>query len=327
MMDCLQHEHKEQYFGHPLQENQDDPIESLGWVRICHPKLPDPDPHISVKEARFKYIDDKVAAEVIPLSSLEIINENMERPLNFHDRTLHKPPVRPALIQNKMLQMDDYCKVQQMKINEDKSKTAIFNTSITRDFHPRIANSNGKIYENVDEFTLLGVDIVSHQKLGINWEPYISNCVKKAYNKMWILKRLAEVGVTTEDLLMAFESRVCIQLEMNVALWSNAINKKLSEMIEKVQKSCLYIILGKKATSSYTSNLQLLKLDRLDVRRDQLFKNFTKKTIRHPVHRNMFIWKERTPGRTGSRVVVPSAKTMRYSRSAVPSLARLINNI
>ena len=52
---------------------------------------------------------------------------------------------------------------------------------------------------------------------------------------MWILKRLAEAGVTTKDLLMTFESLVRIQLEMNVALWSNAINKKLSEMIENVQ--------------------------------------------------------------------------------------------
>ena len=46
-------------------------------------------------------------------------------------------------------------------------------------------------------------------------------------------------------------------------------------MIEKVQKSCLYIILGKKATPNYTLNLKLLKLDRLDERRDIL------KTLRH----------------------------------------------
>ena len=93
-----------------------------------------------------------------------------------------------------------------MKINEAKSKTAIFNTSTTRDFHPRIVNTTGKIYENVDEFTLLGVDIVSHPKLGINWENYILKCIKKAYNKIWILKRLAEIGVSSKDLLMTYES-------------------------------------------------------------------------------------------------------------------------
>ena len=212
-----------------------------------------------------------------------------------------------------------------MKINEDKSKTAIFNTSTTRDCNPRLMNSNGNIYENVDEFTLLGVDIVSHPKLGINWETYISKCVKKAYNKMWILKRLAEMGISTRDLLMTYESRIRIQLEMNVPLWHFTVNKKLSKMIEKVQKSCLYIILGKRATPSYTSNLDLLKLDRLDIRRDQLCQNFVKKVIKHPEHKKMFTWKERSSTRAGPKVIIPTANTQRYGRSAVPSLARLIN--
>ena len=98
-------------------------------------------------------------------------------------------------------------------------------------------------------------------------------------------------------------------------------------MIEKVQQSCLYIILGKKATPNYTLNLKLLKLDRLDERRDQLCENFAKKVVKHPEHRKMFTWKEKSSTRAGPKVVIPPAKTKRYSRSAVPSLARLINNI
>ena len=148
----------------PVQKNENDPIESLGWVKICHPVLPDPDPHISDKEARFKYIDDKVAAEAIELSSLENMSTEIDRPLNYHDRTMHKLPPGPGLLQTKLIEIDSYCNVQQMKINEDKSKTSIFNTSTTRDFHPRIVNTTGKIYENVDEFSLLCVDIVSHPK-------------------------------------------------------------------------------------------------------------------------------------------------------------------
>ena len=327
MMECIQHEHKEQYFGHPVEENQVDPIETLGWVRICHPVLPDPDPSITKKEARFKYIDDKVAAEVIKLSTLEKITSNVERPLNYHDRTLNKLPDTPGLLQNKLTQMDSYCKVQQMKINNEKSKTAIFNTSTTRDFHPRITDSNGKIYENVDDFVLLGVDIVPHPKLGISWEKYIMKCIKKAYNKMWILKRLSEVGVTTKDLLMTYESRLRSQLEMNVPLWSSSISKKLSIQIEKVQKSCLYIILGKKATQHYNLNLQLLKLDRLDERRDKLCENYARKIIKHPQHRETFTWVKKTSTRTGPKVVVPYARTERYRRSAIPNLACLINKI
>ena len=255
------------------------------------------------------------------------MSTEIDRPLNYHDRTMHKLPPSPGLLQNKLIEIDSYCNIQQMKINEAKSKTAIFNTSTTRDFHPRIVNTTGKIYENVDEFTLLGVDIVSHPKLGINWENYILNCIKKAYNKIWILKRLAEIGVSSKDLLMTYESRIRIQVEMNVALYNNAITKKLSTMIEKVQKSCLYIILGKRATPSYTMNLELLNLDRLEVRREQLFENFTKKTIKHPEHRKMFTWRDKSTTRAGLKVVEPKSKTRRYGQSAIPSMARLINKL
>ena len=110
MMDCLEHEHKEKYFGLPVQENENDPIESLGWVKICHPVLPDPDPHISDKEARFKYIDDKVAAEAIELSSLHKMSTEIDRPLNYHDRTMHKLPPGPGLLQNKLIATVTYNK-------------------------------------------------------------------------------------------------------------------------------------------------------------------------------------------------------------------------
>ena len=140
-------------------------METLGWVKICHPVLPEPNPHITECEARFKYIDDKVAAEAVQLSSLEPITESMERPLNYHDRNLLKLPENPGLLNTRMVQIDAFCKVQQMKINQSKSKTAVFNVSKTRDFYPRIADSNGKIYDNVEDLTLLGVDIVSHLSL------------------------------------------------------------------------------------------------------------------------------------------------------------------
>ena len=44
MMDCVMHEHKEEYIGHHLKENESAPIQPLGWVKICHPVLPDQNP-------------------------------------------------------------------------------------------------------------------------------------------------------------------------------------------------------------------------------------------------------------------------------------------
>ena len=188
-------------------------------------------------------------------------------------------------------------------------------------------NDENELYDNVEEFTLLGVDFESHQKQGIKWDNYIHKCIKKAYNKMWILKRLAEKGVSSTDLLMTFISRIRSQLEQNVPLWHFTISKRLSNDIEKVQKACLFIILGRKATSSYGSNLALLNLNKLKERRDELCQNFAKKVVKHPVHRNMFTWKKGSKTRKGDKVIVPKYKTKRYGTSSIPSLARIINSM
>ena len=89
---------------------------------------------------------------------------------------------------------------------------------------------------------------------------------------------------------------------------------------------CIFIILGKRATPDYSANLALLKLERLDDRRDKLSKKFAKRMIKHPEHSKMFNWTGRTNSRSGAKVIVPHAKTERYARSTIPSLARIINN-
>ena len=53
-----------------------------------------------------------------------------------------------------------------MKINNDKTKTVIFNTSNKKDFTPRLTNLEGKTYKNVENFTLLGVDFLSDTRKG-----------------------------------------------------------------------------------------------------------------------------------------------------------------
>ena len=214
-----------------------------------------------------------------------------------------------------------------MKINSSKSNTAVFNAAISRDFYPRMHNAEGKLYDNVEEFTLLGVEFVSDKKLGIKWEKYVLKCIKKAYCNMWILKRLVEMGVPKDELVLTFHSRIRTHLEQNVPLWHFAISKKLSKLIEKVQKTCVFIILGKHATPDYKRNLTILGLEPLDERRIKLCKSFAKKTLKHPVHSKMFTCNGRKGSRSRQKVIIPYAKTKRYDSSSVPSLSRIINSL
>ena len=138
---------------------------------------------------------------------------------------------------------------------------------------------------------------------------------------MWILKRLVEMGVPKDEMVLTFHSRIRTHLEQNIPMWHFSISKKLSKLIEKVQKACAFIILGKHATPDYSRNLAILGLEPLDERRMQLCKSFAKKTLKHPVHSKMFTFSGRSGARSKQKVIVPYAKTKQYETSSGPSLS------
>ena len=166
---------------------------------------------------------------------------------------------------------------------------------------------------------------MTHSKYGLKWDTYIQKSIKLAYSKMWILNRLAEVGVSIDDLRIAYLRRVRVHLELNVPLFHFSISKALSQKIERVQKACLYIILGRHATSDYFCNLAMLNLEPLANRREVLSNKFARKTVKHPAHSQMFTFANRHNARSGRKVIEPTAKTARYRKSSIPSLAKLIN--
>ena len=126
---------------------------------------------------------------------------------------------------------------------------------------------------------------------------------------MWIVRRLSELGISTED-------------------WHFSITKKLSKCIKRVQKAAaVFVILGKLATLDYFCNLALLELEPLSDRREKLCRKFASKTIKHPFHSQMFSMVEGSTTRTKRSVIVPKAKTARYDKSTIPNLARIINSL
>ena len=141
---------------------------------------------------------------------------------------------------------------------------------------------------------------------------------------MCMLKRLAELGVSIEDLLSTYTLRIRVQVEQNAPLWMFYLTEQLSKDIEKVQKMASYIILGKHAHRDYLCNLAILDLEPLDQRRNKLAKNFANKILKHPVHKQIFkIIHSKT--KSGNRIEIPKCRTARFERSTVPSLAKLIN--
>ena len=130
-----------------------------------------------------------------------------------------------------------------------------------------------------------------------------------------------------DDLLLVFVSRVRVHLEAHIPLWAFSVSKKLRDNIERVQKICLFVILGPLATSDYLCNLAILDLEPLSFRRDKICKKFARKTFKHSTHRNMFSIIEGTNTRAKRKVRVPEARTARYRNSSIPQLAEIINEL
>ena len=103
----------------------------------------------------------------------------------------------------------------------------------------------------------------------------------------------------------------------------------MKRKIEKVQKTSLYIILGKHAHADYLCNLAILDMEPLEERRQKIALNFASKILKHPQHRNIFDYRNSNfyyyKTRSGKKVIVPKFRTARYAKSTIPSLAKLIN--
>ena len=220
-----------------------------------------------------------------------------------------------------ILTKKDYSK---FKINQDKTHTFIFNTALSKDVYPKVINTESDLYENKEEFKILGLNLSSDKRKGINMNTYIEKCIQKAYSKLWILRRLVEAGVSIENLVLTYNLRIRVHIEQNVPLWMFSFNNTMKTKIEKLQKISVFIILGKHAHTDYLCNLAILDMEPLDVRREKMALKFARKILKHLEHRQIFTFKNDMT-RTGKTVIVPKYVTSRYRDSTVPSLAKLIN--
>ena len=85
-----------------------------------------------------KFVDDLTMAETINVKDCVQPNPdpNPPRPLSYHDRTLHVLPRDQTPVQGELNKMVQYCVDNSMRINTDKTKAVLFNTSWKYDFMP-----------------------------------------------------------------------------------------------------------------------------------------------------------------------------------------------
>ena len=161
-----------------------------------------------------------------------------------------------------------------MKINKDKTKVMLFNTSKTRDFTPNL-KIDGTEIEVVEELKILGVKVTSDLK----WHEHIKYITKKGYTRIWILRRLKHNGASESELKDIYIKQIRSALEYACVVWHPGLTKVNTSDVERVQKTALAVILGKNYLN-YQNGLENLKLEKLSARREVLSKKFADKAFK-----------------------------------------------
>ena len=155
-------------------------------------------------------------------------------------------------------------------------------TRVNTDFATRL-NIEGTKLDRVDECKLLGVWLTSDLK----WERNTREMTRKAYSRMSMITKLKYVGVCQEDLFEVYIVFIRSLLEYCAVVWHSRLTKEQQNSLERVQKSCLRVILGEQY-DGYENALQVCGLETLYSRREDRCLAFAKSCLKHPVHKRLF---------------------------------------
>ena len=274
-----------------------------------------------------KFIDDFSVAESLNLKEKLVHKKDnsLSRPLEYHNRTEHVLPESESKVQGLLNAIVEYTTNHKMKINNEKSKVMLFNSSTKFDFNPKLSLVNGTNLSLVENYQLLGVIIQSNMKWDLNTN-YICG---KAYDRIWMIRRLKALGATCSELVDVYNKQVRCVLEMAAPVWTPALTKCQVTQIERVQKTVCAVILGS-SYCDYSSAMKTLNLSSLSDRRVELCTTFSKRCYKSKKYNTWFVERGNQSIKTRSKknTLLPVlTRTSRYEKSPLPYMTALLLNL
>ena len=147
--------------------------------------------------------------------------------------------------------------------------------------------------------------------------------------RVTMLTKLKYAGISAIELINIYTLYIRSVLEYCSVVWHSTLTEDQNQAIERVQKTCLKIILGQDY-QNYKQAMEYCGLKSLVERREQRCLQFTLKCLTHPVHKRMFpvnpkIYEENST-RNQEHFIVNKAKSESYRRSAIPYMQRKLND-
>ena len=216
---------------------------------------------------------------------------------------------------------ESFTESNKMKINKKKTMVMKFTNSRKYDFPLQLQFSDGTEVATSEVSKVLGVMISSNLK----WRNNTTYICSKARRKLWLLRRLQPLGLSSLELFDVYTKEVRSILEYAVPVWHAAISKKEASEIESIQKLAFRLILGSSYTS-YTDACAHFSTETLSKRRQKICYRFTMKNIKSD--NCLFSLPNVNHNLRNRRKIVNEYKcrTARFQRSSLPSLAKLAND-
>ena len=144
---------------------------------------------------------------------------------------------------------------------------------------------------------------------------------------MIILHKLFELDISDCKMVNIYVLFIRSFLEQSCVVWHYDITEEEISDIERVQKVACKVILGQRYTD-YTSALDVLSLQSLKTRREELCLRFAKKCLKQEKTKTMFPLntnQAQSDLRYKEKYHVQFASTTRLMKSSIPSMQRALN--
>ena len=167
-----------------------------------------------------------------------------------------KRGITSTKLQESANNISQWCMVNKMKINTNKTKEIAINFARSSDHIPTL-EINGQA-------KLLGVTISND----LSWEAHINAITAKASQRLFFLRILQHAKVSVDKMLAIYCSIVRPVVEYACQVWHGGLTKEQTDTIENIQEIALHIIMPE----LYELAMQIANLTTLCSRREELCK-------------------------------------------------------
>jgi hypothetical protein len=275
---------------------------------------------------KVKWVDDMscMAALHLPSSLVVDTRPDIPRPVPYRGRHGLMLPRESNTLQDELDSLNLYAVKRKMSVNHQKTKVMLFSRHKNYDFLPELELIQDEKIEVVEQMKIVGYILRSDLKTCSNTEFII----KKAYGRMWILRRLKALGASRIRLLDVLQKQILSVLNLGVPAWDSLLTEQEKEDFERVLKTGLKIIWGKDY-STFDTVIKEGQISTMRQVREKIVKKFVKKTIKHIKFKRWFSEHDSAGmnTRTGNRAkfkTVPARKAF-FQKSPIPTITNLAN--